>query len=227
MENKEENFEDLLEQYLDEEEIQNKIKQEEKEIRENKNKFKKLNIPGEYTITIEEFLRDYLKMDTNHIKTNNLTHKGLKDLTQNNPLVIGIYNDYLDLDEIIKRDYLVVTDCYGNIGSYLNPNYLRDLTKKELIEKELKILEKVRIITLENLEEHYNKFMEASEEYKYLEVRCKNFYEMLTNVRKGKTIDKIEQYVEHFGTDLIEEKELEVKKNSLTKHVLEEKNIKF
>lgn len=223
-----ENFEELLEQYLDEEEIEKKKNLEEDIVEDKKlNSRKDLRYLEEYTITITEFLRDYIKMDVNNIKTNNLTHKNLKDLTKDNPLVIGIFNDYVDVDEIMKRDYLIVTDCFGNIGSYLNPNYLRDMTKLELMEKELKIIEKSKIVMLEELEEYYTKFMSVVREHDYLEKKCSRYYELLENVEKEDTIRKIRRYIKHFDDSLLDAEEHIVKPNGLSKSIIEERNMKF
>lgn len=202
-----ENFEELLEQYIDEEEIEKKKKLEEEEELEEKKKstnYRDLKLLKGYAITMAEFLRDYIKMDITELETNNLTHKNLKDLTHDNPFVIGISNDYVDIDEIIKRDYLVVIDCFGNVGSYLNPCHLRDITRLELVEKELKILEKSRIVILEKVAEHYFKFKNVSDEYNYLEAKCSGYYDLLRKVNKGNVVGKIEKYLDHFGLNLLD-----------------------
>lgn len=201
----EKEFEELLEDYLDEEEIKDKIKLDKDEVEEEKKSNRDdLATLREYAISIPEFLRDYLKTDISNIKTNNLTHRNFKDLTQDNPLVIGIYNKYVDIDEVLKKDYLIVTDCNNNIGSYLNPNYLRDLTKLEIIKKQLSIMKKIRISILNDLEEYYKNFMEATEEYEYLNHKCSGYVEMLEKVGKKGTVKKLKKYVDKYGADSID-----------------------
>lgn len=198
-------FSELLEQYMDDEEIdyKKKLEQDDQYDEGLKTSYTDLSYLDEHTITITEFLRDYLQMDISGIKTKNLTHKNLKDLTKDNPLVIGIYNKYVDIDEVIKQDYLLVKDCYGNIGSYLNPMYLRDLTKLEIIRRQLNIMKKVRISILSELNDFYNEFLLATEEYEYLTLKCSSYYEMLKKVGRQKTLKNIDKFIKKFGVGFL------------------------
>lgn len=196
-----ENFKDLLEDYMDEDEILKKKKLDEMEEEKNIDKCKFLMEYKDYAISIDEFLRRYLKVDTNKIDTSRLTHKNLKMLTIDNPLVVGIYNGYVDIDEIVRRDYLLVYDCFGNIGSYLNPEKLMDLTRLELIRNELKILKKSKIMALEDLGEFYSKFMMKKDEYDYLNLKCSKYYEMLAKSKKRGSIGKIKRYIKKHGNN--------------------------
>lgn len=118
----EESFEALLEKYIDEDEINEKIKSDNEEIKEEQNNEKvsesKKDIRKykEYAISMEEFLSKYLKMHASKLCSTTLSHKDLKYLTVGNPLVVGIYNRYVDIDEIKRKDYLLVYDCNGDIG---------------------------------------------------------------------------------------------------------------
>lgn len=205
-----ENFEELLEQYMDMDEIEEKKKNDDEEYEEEIEEQKKntdsktLKTLKGYAITIKEFLRDYIKMDITNIETDNLTHKNLKDLTRDNPFVIGISNDYVDIDEIIKRDYLVVIDCFGNVGSYLNPEYLRDITRLEYVEREFEIVEKSRVIAFEKLMDYYNRYMSVLSEYTYLEAKCSGYYEMLNKANKNNVVKNIKKYIDQFGVDLLD-----------------------
>ncbi len=197
-------FELFLDQYIDEEVIKEKIRLEDEEYEKetqcfNSNNHNDLyNLSG-YAITIEDFLKKYLKMDIKNIQTDNLTHRNLKDLTRDNPLVIGIYNGYVDIDEVIKQDYLIVTDCHGNIGSYLNPEFLKDFTKLELIKQQLEIMKKVRISILSDLQEFYNEYSRILEELEYLNSKCSSYEEMLKKVGKTKSLKNIKLFVEQHG----------------------------
>lgn len=203
----EENFEQLLEQYIDDNEIEEKKRlEDEKYYYEKKaslDSHNDLSNLNEYTITIEEFIRDYLKMDVCKIEAKNLTHKNFKDLTKDNPLVIGIYNGYVDIDEVVKRDYILVTDCFGNIGSYLNPCALRDLTRLDIISKQLKLMSKIRITILSDLDRLYKEYNSALKEHEYLKLKCSNYYEMLKKANKTKTLKHIDSFIEHFGADFL------------------------
>ena len=84
-----ENFEEMLNNYMDNKEITEKINIENEELINDKKNNSKCIHKFENTITIREFVRDYLGTDHN---CKNLKHKGLKSF--NNPYVIGISNDF-------------------------------------------------------------------------------------------------------------------------------------
>lgn len=207
----EENFEALLEMYMDENEINEKIKSDNKEIKEEEKNNEKVSESKkdirkykEYAISMNEFLSKYLKMNTHKLCTATLSHKDLKYLTIGNPLVVGIYNGYVDIDEIIKNDYLLVYDCNGDIGSYLNPDKLRDLTKLEFVSKQYEIVRKSRIRALEDLDEFYKKYCSIKDELDYLTLKCTGYNEMLTKARKNGSVGKIKKYVHEHGNSSLD-----------------------
>lgn len=206
----EESFEALLEKYIDEDEINEKIKSDNEEIKEEQNNEKvsesKKDIRKykEYAISMEEFLSKYLKMHASKLCSTTLSHKDLKYLTVGNPLVVGIYNGYVDIDEIIKNDYLLVYDCNGDIGSYLNPDKLRDLTKLEFVSKQYEIVRKSRIRALEDLDEFYKKYCSIKDELDYLTLKCSGYEEMLTKARKNGSVGKIKKYVHEHGNSSLD-----------------------
>lgn len=201
----EENFEALLEMYMDENEINEKIKSDNKEIKEEEKNNEKISESKkdirkyrEYA-SMNEFLSKYLKMHSSKLCATTLSHKDLKYLTVGNPLVVGIYNGYVDIDEIIKKDYLLVYDCNGDIGSYLNPDKLRDLTKLEFVSKQYEIVRKSRIRALEDLDEFYKKYCSVKDELDYLTLKCAGYNEMLTKAEKNGSVGKIKKYVHEHG----------------------------
>ena len=206
----EESFEALLEKYIDEDEINEKIKSDNEEIKEEQNNEKvsesKKDIRKykEYAISMEEFLSKYLKMNTHKLRTATLSHKDLKYLTIGNPLVVGIYNRYVDIDEIKRKDYLLVYDCNGDIGSYLNPDKLRDLTKLEIVSKQYEIVKKNSVNILEDLDELYQKYCSIREELDYLTLKCSGYEEMLTKARKNGSVGKIKKYVHEHGNSSLD-----------------------
>ena len=207
----EENFEALLEMYIDEDEINEKIKSDNKEIKEEEKNNEKVSESKkdirkykEYAISMNEFLSKYLKMNTHKLRTATLSHKDLKYLTVGNPLVVGIYNRYVDIDEIKRKDYLLVYDCNGDIGSYLNPDKLRDLTKLEIVSKQYEIVKKSSVNILEDLDELYQKYCSIREELDYLTLKCSGYEEMLTKAQKNGSVGKIKKYVNEHGNSSLD-----------------------
>ena len=207
----EENFEALLEMYMNEEEINEKIKSDNKEIKEEEKNNEKVSESKkdirkykEYAISMNEFLSKYLKMNTHKLRTATLSHKDLKYLTIGNPLVVGIYNRYVDIDEIKRKDYLLVYDCNGDIGSYLNPDKLRDLTKLEIVSKQYEIVKKSSVNILEDLDELYQKYCSIREELDYLTLKCSGYEEMLTKAQKNGSVGKIKKYVNEHGNSSLD-----------------------
>ena len=207
----EENFEALLEMYMNEEEINEKIKSDNEEIKEEERNSEKVSESKkdirkykEYAISMEEFLSKYLKMHASKLCSTTLSHKDLKYLTVGNPLVVGIYNRYVDIDEIKRKDYLLVYDCNGDIGSYLNPDKLRDLTKLEIVSKQYEIVKKSSVNILEDLDELYQKYCSIREELDYLTLKCSGYDEMLTKAEKNGPVGKIKKYVHEHGNSSLD-----------------------
>ena len=207
----EENFEALLEMYMNEEEINEKIKSDNEEIKEEEQNSEKVSESKkdirkykEYAISMEEFLSKYLKMHASKLCSTTLSHKDLKYLTVGNPLVVGIYNRYVDIDEIKRKDYLLVYDCNGDIGSYLNPDKLRDLTKLEIVSKQYEIVKKSSVNILEDLDELYQKYCSIREELYYLTLKCSGYEEMLTKAEKNGSVGKIKKYVHEHGNSSLD-----------------------
>ena len=207
----EENFEALLEMYMNEEEINEKIKSDNEEIKEEEQNSEKVSESKkdirkykEYAISMEEFLSKYLKMHASKLCSTTLSHKDLKYLTVGNPLVVGIYNRYVDIDEIKRKDYLLVYDCNGDIGSYLNPDKLRDLTKLEIVSKQYEIVKKSSVNILEDLDELYQKYCSIREELDYLTLKCSGYEEMLTKAQKNGSVGKIKKYVYEHGNSSLD-----------------------
>ena len=207
----EENFEALLEMYMNEEEINEKIKSDNEEIKEEEQNSEKVSESKkdirkykEYAISMEEFLSKYLKMHASKLCSTTLSHKDLKYLTVGNPLVVGIYNRYVDIDEIKRKDYLLVYDCNGDIGSYLNPDKLRDLTTLEIVSKQYEIVKKSSVNILEDLDELYQKYCSIREELDYLTLKCSGYEEMLTKAQKNGSVGKIKKYVHEHGNSSLD-----------------------
>ena len=202
-----ESFEELLDMYINEDEIQKKKKMDNIETeKEEKKQYSKKDIRKyrEYAISMEEFLNKYLKINTSKMCAKALTHKDLKILTEENPLVVGIYNGYVDIDEIIRKDYLIVYDHFGDIGSYLNPDKLRDLTKLDIVSKQYEIVKKSSVNLLKDLDKLYKEYCSVKDELDYLTLKCAGYKEMLTKVQKNGSVGKIKKYVHEHGNSSLD-----------------------
>ena len=185
-----EDFKELLEKYLDEEEIAKKREEdssEELEIKNNKtiNNFL-------ITISIKDFVNYYL--GTEH-DCKNLKHRGLKSF--NNPYVIGISNDFAakNPDHVRRNEILVVIDHYGNPGTYINPNLLRKIKTMEECKHLLKLLQKVRIYNLEKINELYTEYMNIQNKILDLEKIYVDGCDLLYVLNKNNILRKIKKYV--------------------------------
>ena len=204
-----EDFKELLEDYLDDEIINEKKELEDHDyFEEEKSESKKSDISSlsGYAITISQFVNNYLKEEPIE-NLNNLTHKQFKELTKNNPLVVGIFNGDVDIDEVLKQDYIIVVDCFGNLGTYLNPEKLRDFTRLEIIEKQFEKVKEMRKLWCKHVVEYYDKYCEAYQEYMYLVHKCEVFEETLYRVNKKGKVRELKRFVDKHGTDAIGIKE--------------------
>ena len=188
-----EKFEDMLERFMNEDFIDEKMELE-NDNNENKKikKSTKFNHDFERTIPISQFVRDYL--GTNH-NCKNLKHKGLKSFE--NPYVIGISNDFAikNPDCIIRNEIIVVIDDYGNPGTYINPNILKQLKSMEEYKLALSILEKVRLNDLQNVQELYSKYNEILQKIDELEKVYIDSCDLLKCLEKRYILKEIRKYV--------------------------------
>ena len=185
-----EDFKELLENYLDEEEIAKKREEDEFETSEIKNSKTANNFY--ITISIQDFVNYYL--GTEH-DCKNLKHRGLKSF--NNPYVIGISNDFAtkNPDYVRRNEILVVIDDYGNPGTYLNPNLLRKIKTMEECKHLLKLLQKVRIYNLEKVNKLYTEYMNIQNKILDLEKIYVDGCDLLYVLNKNNILRKIKKYV--------------------------------
>ena len=146
-----------------------------------------------------------------------MTHKEFKYLTKANPLVVGVYNGYVDIDEVARRDYLIVKDCMGNLAAYLNPQNLKNLTKLEVVEKQLKIMRRSKLRLTDDIVDFYNKFVEACREYDYLTKKCGDYQQIVKKAEKEKKVQSLVNYSEKYGMDILENEIEETGKKKLIK----------
>lgn len=141
-------FELILDAYLDEKEIQEKFNQDNYEIANNKKSCKHRNSNFLKTISISEFVSDYLGTEHDCAE---LKHQGLKSFK--NPYVVGVSNNFAikNPDCVMRNEILVVIDAYGNPGTYINPNLLKNIQTMEEYKYLLSLLNKIKLHSFENV----------------------------------------------------------------------------
>lgn len=138
------------------------------------------------SISIGQFVSQYLEIN---VDCTNLKHKGLKSF--DSPFVIGVSNSYADKNpELVKKGFLLlVLDCKKNKGTYINPIALRSLLDKELVEDELRELQKIRTHNFEEMNDFFQKYMEVAQMQEQLE----RFYGIMKELRKESSLEKIKR----------------------------------
>lgn len=196
-----ENFEEMLESYLDESIINEKINldtdiQEENIVSKKTTTNNFLN-----TITISDFVKYYL--GTEH-DCKNLKHKGLKSF--NNPYVVGISNEFAvkNPDCIRRQEILVVIDDYGNPGTYINPTLLKNLENMEGYKNILHILNSIRVDNLAEVDKLYNEYMKTINKIGELEKQYIDGCDLLNQLQKTSLLRQIRSYTKQASKKLIE-----------------------
>lgn len=182
----EENFADLLEQYLDLEEIE--LKKREEEIEETKEKLQlqtESNFTKEDAITIDRYVNEFLGIPGD---CKNLLHCGLKDLECE--YIMGVDNNFANKNpELVHQGYLLlVIDAHNKRGTYINPFYLKEYINNNA-EKELEIFYKKSVQDLKKIDILYKEYQLLVEQVKNNE----KFYKLIIEARKKRQLNELEK----------------------------------
>ena len=181
----EENFIDLLEEYLDEEEIELKKRQDDLEDIQGKYQNQTdSNFSIEDSITIDRYVNEYLGIQGD---CSNLFHSGLKDLECE--YVMGVDNNFANKNpELVHTGYLLlVRDARNNRGTYINPRYLREYITS-VADKELKAFYKKRVQDFKKIDILYNEYQSLVEQVKNNE----KFYKLIVETHKKRQLNELE-----------------------------------
>ncbi len=190
-----ENFAEMLEEYLDEEEINYKKKLD--DIKEKqKNNVSKFKHNFENTISIHEFVNEYLEVKHN---CENLKHIGLKSFKS--PYIIGVSNDFAikNKEFVLKNEILIVVDAYNNPAAYINPILLRQITTMEELKHTMSILEKIRLNDLATIKTLYDKFDLINKQINQLKTFYLEGNELLKMLNKKNILIEIKKYVKEMS----------------------------
>ena len=170
-----ENFLEMLEEYLDEEEME--LKRQEDEHDENKKYLTDSPFNIENSISIGKFVNEYLNIQGD---CKDLYHSGLKELGSN--YVMGVDNNFANKNpELVYQGYLlIVIDAKHHRGTYVNPMYLQKLLDQKDLKKEFKLFNRKRVNDLRQLEEYLRRYEELSQQIQTNE----RFYKLLQETHK-------------------------------------------
>lgn len=189
-----ENFENLLDKYIDENQIKEKIKLDIKKEQEEVKIMKDKKVSDKFlrTISINEFVNYYLGSKHN---CQNLKHKGLKSFE--NPYVVGISNEFAikNPDCITRNEIVVVIDAYGNPGTYINPELLKNIQNMEEYKRILNIWKNVHIHDFEDIQTLYSEFSKIMSKINALEEQYINSCDLLNLLQKKSILREIKKYV--------------------------------
>ena len=182
----EEDFKEMLEQYLDYSIIEEKKILDEEEADSLNNSKSESPFDKEEAISIDKFVNDYLGYEMN---CSTLYHSGLRELGLE--YVVGISNDFAnDNVEYVKRGFiLLVIDARGKRGTYLNPEYVKKYFEKDDIVEEYKIFSRLQEIELSKLNAFYTKYMLAKAKFDDINT----FLDVLRESRSVRKLERIKK----------------------------------
>ena len=189
MEVYDENFYELLEQYLNVQEIEEKRKLDDDVVENDVALSSDSPFTLADTISINDYVNNFLMIKSD---SSNLMHCGLKDL--NCPYVVGVSNDFANKNpELVKQGFLlIVTDVKRKRGTYINPVYLRKILEKNDIEREFALFSRKRVHELERIVSLYSEYIVLKDMVETNQA----FYNLLEEQNKLRKLKEIRKYEE-------------------------------
>jgi hypothetical protein len=212
----------MLDDYMDEEEIQQIVEEDEKEDRKQKRNSHSTEskFPETIAISIKDYVENYLGIatipsveivertkykkgkrvstkKTTRVNYDTLWHHGLKEI--GSPLVIGVDNEYANKnpDKVYGGELLLVIDAKGNRGTYVNPAFIRQLIESEDIELELKKLRRTGVKQLEDLEEYIRTCLDLQIKYDSTVDQNKKTLAVLRETHKMNKYKELKKEIKH------------------------------
>jgi hypothetical protein len=212
----------MLDDYMDEEEIQQIVEEDEKEDRKQKRNSHSTEskFPATIAISIKDYVENYLGIatipsveivertkykkgkrvstkKTTRVNYDTLWHHGLKEI--GSPLVIGVDNEYANKnpDKVYGGELLLVIDAKGNRGTYVNPAFIRQLIESEDIELELKKLRRTGVKQLEDLEEYIKTCLDLQIKYDSTVDQNKKTLDVLRETHKMNKYKELKKEIKH------------------------------
>ena len=209
MQQQEEDFVSMLDDYMDPEEIKQIVEEDEKEDQPQKKNSHatESKFPETIAISIKDYVEHYLGIPvipkvevvehtkykkgkkvktktTTRINYDTLWHHGLKEI--GSPLVFGVSNEYANdnPDKVYGGELLLVIDAKGNRGTYVNPIFIQKLIESEDIEEELAKLRKTGIHQLDELEDYIRACVDLQLKYETTRKQNEKTLEVLKDNHK-------------------------------------------
>ena len=192
MENANEVFAELLDEYLDIKAIEEKKEYDTEELAKEEKKLAILRgFSSEDTITIYSFLRNYL-----HTRTSgdmDLTLTTLKYLGFASNYVMGVHDNFAKNNpELVHQGYLLmVKDPNRNRATYINPLFIDKLLRDDELKVKLQKFSSTKTIDLENLIDYYEEYQELLKEKE----ENKTTYDVIKKTHKVKKFEKLKEII--------------------------------
>lgn len=189
-----EDFELLLDSYLNEKEIENKKQSDDDEIAKEEKKIAiKKGINYDNTITIHEFLKNYLHAHTNP-EFDKMTLPTLKLLGYKSGFVMGVHENFAKNNpELLEQGFLLlVKDPEHHRAIYINPYFIYKLLEDEEIDLELKKFSNPKSINFEEISNYYNEYQKLLWDKEDNEIT----YNIIRRTHKERKFVKLKELIE-------------------------------
>ena len=209
MQKLEEDFMAMLDDYMDEDVINQIVEEDSKGDKKSKRSghSTESKFPETMAISIKDYVEHYLGIPiipsvevvehtkykkgkkvktktTTRVNYDTLWHHGLKEI--GSPLVFGVDNEYANKnpDRVYDGELLLVIDSKGNRGTYVNPIFIKKLIESEDIENELNKLRKTGIHQLDELSDYIKECVKLQSQYESYADKNQKVLEVLKETHK-------------------------------------------